>query len=189
MFGEVDITWRPNCDEFRRLRKLVIREILSKTSLDACYELRRREIRQLVKHMHGKVGSSVDVGEQLSLTTINVMIRMLWGDSLDGSRVGIELKERLDKFVRLFGAVDISDLFPVITPLDLQGIQSKTKKHLSWFYDFVDSVIENRTKAEDGNKKEGNSKDFLQRLLELNQRGDDKTSNVHGPNKVLAVGT
>ncbi|XWS61026.1 hypothetical protein CRYUN_Cryun07bG0090400 [Craigia yunnanensis] len=152
---------------------------MSKRSLDACYLLRRRKIRQMVKDIYGKVGSSVNLGEQISLTTLNVMISMLWGDSLDGEegrRHGSELRKRLEEFVRLFGAPNVSDLFPVLTRFDLQGIQSKSKKHLLWFYDIFQSVIINRTKIGEGNKKEEISKDFLQQLLELNERGDDKTS-------------
>ncbi|XP_022737742.1 7-ethoxycoumarin O-deethylase-like [Durio zibethinus] len=174
-YGGFDIVWRSNGPELHKLRKLVVREIMSNKSLDACYALRRREIRQMIKDIYGKVGSSVDLSEQIFLTTISVMISMLWGDSLNGeerSRLGIEFRKRLEEFVELIGAPNVSDLFPVLAAFDLQGIKSKTKKHLSWFYGIFESVIVHRTK---GKKKEG-SKDFLEQLLELNQRGDDKTS-------------
>ncbi|KAK6250471.1 hypothetical protein SCA6_004476 [Theobroma cacao] len=182
MYGGLDIAWRPNGPELHKLRKLVVRGIMSKRSLDACYTLRRREIRRMVKDIYGKVGSPVNIGEQMFLTSLNVMVSMLWGDSLNGeerSTLGIEFRRRLVEFVELFGAPNVSDLFPVLTPFDLQGIQSKTKKNLSWFYEFFESVIVHRTKVEqadgEGKKKE-ESKDFLQQLLELNQRGDDETS-------------
>ncbi|XVF12362.1 hypothetical protein REPUB_Repub08aG0110600 [Reevesia pubescens] len=179
-FGGADVVWRPYGLEFSRLRKLVVSQIMSNRSLDACYELRRRKIRRMVKDINGKVGSSVNLGEQIFLTTLHVMISMLWGGSLDGeegSRLGIELRKRLAEFVGLLGAPNVSDLFPVLAPFDLQGIQSKTKKHLSWFYEIFESEIVSRTKnIGEGKKKEEISKDFLQQLLELNQRGDDKTS-------------
>ncbi|KAK6262191.1 hypothetical protein QUC31_008007 [Theobroma cacao] len=155
---------------------------MSNRSLDACYTLRRREVRQMVKYIYGKVCSAVKIGEQMFLTSLNVMLSMLWGGSLNGeerSRFGIEFRKRLVEFVELVGAPNVSDVFPVLTPFDLQGIQSKAKKNLSWLYEIFESVIVHRTKVEqadgEGKKKE-ESKDFLQHLLELNQRGDDKTS-------------
>ncbi|MBA0816675.1 hypothetical protein Gohar_001310, partial [Gossypium harknessii] len=30
----------------------------------------------------------------------------------------------------------------MLRPFNLQGIESKTKKHLSWFYGFLEPVIE-----------------------------------------------
>lgn len=178
MYGGHDIVWTPNGPNFRKLRKLVVREIMSNRSLDACYELRRREIRRTVKDVYGKVGSSVDLSEQIFQTALSVMISMLWGGSLDGEEgrmLTIEFRKRLHEFVGLLGSPNISDLFPVLTSFDLQGIQSKTKKHLAWFYEIFESVIVQRTEIGEGQEKE-ERKDFLQQLLEVNQRGDHKTS-------------
>ncbi|KAK8703393.1 hypothetical protein V6N13_021709 [Hibiscus sabdariffa] len=177
-FGGLDIAWRPNGPDLNRLRKLVIREIMSKRSLDACYELRRREIRQMVKDIHRKIGSPVNLGEQVAQTAVKVMISTLWGGSSERSSDLIELRKRLDEFVRLFLAPNISDIFPVLAPFDLQGIVSKSKKHISWFYGIFESVIMNRLKIAGDGKKivDEINKDFLQQMLELNQQGEDKTS-------------
>ncbi|XP_039044601.1 flavonoid 3'-monooxygenase CYP75B137-like [Hibiscus syriacus] len=176
-YGGLDIVWRSNGQELHKLRKLVVREIMCNKGLNACYELRRRKIRQMVKYIHGKIGSSINLSEQIFLATMSVTISTLWGDSLneeEAKRV-VEFKERLEEFVGLIGAPNVSDIFPVLRPLDLQGIESKTKKLLSWFYEFLESVIEQRRKAGEAEQQE-ESKDFLQQLLELNQRGDAKAS-------------
>ncbi|GMJ14919.1 cytochrome P450, family 706, subfamily A, polypeptide 6 [Hibiscus trionum] len=177
MFGGLDIAWRPNGPEHNRLRKLIIREIMSKKSLDTCYALRRHEIQQMVKDIHWKIGSPVNLGEQISLTTVKVMISTLWGGSSERSCNLIELRKRLDEFVRLFLAPNVSDIFPVLAPFDLQGIVSKSKKHMSWFYEIFESVITSRLKSGDDGKKivDEINKDFLQKMLELNQREDDKS--------------
>ncbi|XVF53971.1 hypothetical protein PTKIN_Ptkin05aG0143500 [Pterospermum kingtungense] len=179
-YGGRNIVWTHNGPNFRKLRKLVVREIMSNPSLDAGYELRRGEIRKMVKELHGKVGSTVNLGEQIFHTTLNVMINMLWSSSLNGEegrKLMIEFKKRLHEFVGLLGSPNVSDLFPLLTSFDLQGIQSKTKKILAWFYDNVfESVIVERTKMGEGQKNEEHN-DFLQLLLDANQRGgDDKTS-------------
>ncbi|KAE8720516.1 Nucleotide-sensitive chloride conductance regulator (ICln) family protein [Hibiscus syriacus] len=162
---------------------------MSKRSLDSCYELRRREIRQMVKDIHRKIGSPVNLGEQIALTTVKVMISTLWGGTSEGNTDLIELKKRLDEFVRLFLAPNISDIFPVIAPFDLQGIVSKSKKHLSWFYGIFESVIMNRLKLQDNRKKNDDkiNRDFLQQMLELNQRGDGNSSLSNNEIKALLL--
>ncbi|MBA0752277.1 hypothetical protein Gogos_001125, partial [Gossypium gossypioides] len=51
-FDGLDIVWRSNGPKLHKLRKLVVREIMSNKGLDACYEFRRLEIRQMVKNIH-----------------------------------------------------------------------------------------------------------------------------------------
>ncbi|MBA0717812.1 hypothetical protein Golax_005593 [Gossypium laxum] len=123
-FDELDIVWRSNSPELHKLRKLVVREIMSNKGLSACYGFRRREIQQMVKNIHGKI--------------------MLWGGSLNGeeAKLGLEINDQLEEFVGLMGEPNLSDIFPMLRPFDLQGIESKTKRHLSWFYGFLELVIE-----------------------------------------------
>ncbi|KAK9039807.1 hypothetical protein V6N11_014995 [Hibiscus sabdariffa] len=178
MFGGVSIVWRPNGPDFIRLRKLLLHEVLSKSRLDASCELRRREVRQMMKELHRKTGSSVNLSEQVALTTVKVMITTLWGGSSERSIDLIELKKGLEEFVRVVGAPNVSDFLPVLAPFDLQGLESKSKKLLSWFYGIFESEIMNRLRTEDdgNNISDPISKDFLQQLLELNRRADDKIS-------------
>ncbi|KAG8476242.1 hypothetical protein CXB51_033074 [Gossypium anomalum] len=176
-FGGLDIVWRSNGSELYKLRKLVVSEIMSNKSLDACYEFRRRKIQHMVKNIHGKIGSPINLSEQIFLTAFNVTINMLWGGSLNGeeSKLRLEFKDQFKEFVKLMVEPIISYMFPMLRPFDLQGIESKAKKHISWLYGFFKSVIEQRRKLGEGPKM-ADSKDFLQQLLELKQTGDVKTS-------------
>ncbi|KAL4361684.1 hypothetical protein GQ457_04G038840 [Hibiscus cannabinus] len=171
MFGGVNVAWRQNGPGYSRMRKFLIREMLSKSSLEASYSLRRREILHMVKDIHGKTGSSVKLGEQVALTTVKVLIRSLWGGSSEKGSDLIEMRGKLEEFVRLMGAPNVSDIIPVFAPFDLQGIESKSRNIVVWFYGIFESVIKKRLKTGDDQ-----SKDFLQVMLEMNHRGDNKTS-------------
>ncbi|KAK4839150.1 hypothetical protein QYF36_019577 [Acer negundo] len=176
-YGGVDIVWSPSHDpEWRKLRKIFVQEMISKPSLDACYALRRQEVRKMVKDVYSKVGSSINIGEQMFITILNVIMSMSWGGSLHGedrNRVGIQFRQVVDQYVELWGAPNISDLFPVLARFDLQGIESKMKKLSSWFDRILEYLIDSRTKDHQAG---GENKDFLEILLELKQQGDDKTS-------------
>ncbi|KAE8724988.1 hypothetical protein F3Y22_tig00009024pilonHSYRG00024 [Hibiscus syriacus] len=98
------------------------------------------------------------------------MINILWGGLSERNSDLIELRKRLDEIVILIGTPNVSDIFPLLAPFDLQRIESKPKNIVSWFYEIFESVIMNRLKTANVGK------DFLQQLLELNQKGDDKIS-------------
>ncbi|MBA0691788.1 hypothetical protein Goari_009399 [Gossypium aridum] len=137
-FGGLDFVWRSNNPKLHKL-----------------------QIRQMLKNIHGKIGSPINLSKQIFLTTLSVTISMLWGGSLNGeeAKLGLEIKDRLEEFVGLMGEPNLSDIFPILRPFDLQGIESKTNKHLSWFYRFLESMTEQRTKF-GGEPKMVDSKDF-----------------------------
>ncbi|XVE68318.1 hypothetical protein DITRI_Ditri09bG0058000 [Diplodiscus trichospermus] len=188
-YGGSDIAWRSHGPELHKLRRLV-RESVSNTRLDGCYLLRRREVREMVKDIYGKVGlSPVNIGDQMFLTSLNVITSMLWGGPLHGeerSRLGIKFRQVVKEFVELLGAPNLSDLFPSLTRFDLQGVQSKMKKLSTWLDKFLESVIAQRKNIAD-HQSEGEPKDFLQLLLELNQKGDHKSSLSMNEIKALLV--
>ncbi|KAK9291322.1 hypothetical protein L1049_019267 [Liquidambar formosana] len=184
-YGGIDIAWRPNGPEWRELRKVFVREMMRYTRLDASSALRGQEVRGMVREVHGKVGTPINIGEHIFLTLRNVVISMLWGGTMHGedsksSIVIDQYRQVVDEMVELLGKPNISDVFPVLARFDLQGIESKMKKLLLWFDRIFDSEIAQRTKVdqvgEENEDKSKGSKDFLQFLLELNLQGDEKSS-------------
>ncbi|OMO85866.1 Cytochrome P450, partial [Corchorus capsularis] len=177
-YGGSSISWRSNGPEWRKLRRIFVSEVMSNASLDAIYVLLRREVGAMVRYVYAKDGSPIDIGDQMFLTNLNVILSMLWGASLHGeerSRLGIEFRQSVKEFVKLLGAPNISDLFPFLTRFDLQGVQFKMQKALMWFDKIFESVIAQRRKVDDHQQAE-ESKDLLQLLLELNQQQGDYKS-------------
>ncbi|KAK4838340.1 hypothetical protein QYF36_012999 [Acer negundo] len=70
-----DIVWSPNDPEWRKLRKILIQEMMSKTSLYACHTFHRQEVRKMVKEVYAKAGNSVPINirEQMFLTILDVI--------------------------------------------------------------------------------------------------------------------
>ncbi|XP_021909294.1 geraniol 8-hydroxylase-like [Carica papaya] len=172
-YGGGNILWRPNGPEWRNLRKVLIREMMSKTYFDASYGLRRREVREMVKEIYAKVGSPIKVRNHMFLISLNVVMGMLWGAPLDEDKkhnVGLELVPFIEEAVDLLGKPNISDFFPILAPLDLQGIVSKMLKIRLRFDNIFESVIAIKKSTKTSNQ----SKDFLQILLELMQQEDEK---------------
>ncbi|XP_077235719.1 labd-13Z-ene-9,15,16-triol synthase, chloroplastic-like [Tasmannia lanceolata] len=181
-YGCQGLSWSPYGPHLTMLRKVCVREIMNKRNLDSFYTLRRREVRQMVSDIYAKIGTPVNFHEQMFVTSLNVIMSMIWGGTLDEEErhtVGLEFRRAFEEVAELVGTPNVSDLFPVLSLFDLQGIVRKMKKVSSWLDRILNSVIDQRLKkdrlAEKSKKKEG-KEDFLQLLLGLIEEGDPKTS-------------
>ncbi|KAK9276316.1 hypothetical protein L1049_005847 [Liquidambar formosana] len=83
-YGGSDIAWSPYGSTWRALRKVFVREMMSNTSLDACYELRKHEVQNTIRDVYTKIGTPMDIGEITFLTELNVIMNLLWGSKFEG---------------------------------------------------------------------------------------------------------
>jgi cytochrome P450 len=183
-FGGIDIAFSSYGPDWKKLRKIFIRDMLSNANLNSSCTLRREEIKKSIKYVYDKIGTPIDLGELAFVTVVNAVTNMLWGDTLQGgeeaTNVGAELKKLLAEQMVLFGKPNVSDFFPVLARFDLQGIEKKSKRNFQWVERILDSAIEKRMNSDTG-KEEGTGKieqrkDLLQILLKLSEQNDSATS-------------
>ncbi|KAJ0018522.1 hypothetical protein Pint_09991 [Pistacia integerrima] len=193
-YGENNIAWTPY-GAWRKLRKIFVTNLMSNASLEACYPLRKQVVKKTIKDVYKKVGQPVEVGEVSLATSMNVLQNMMWGGSLEGEKMkrtnlGVELRELFAEFMVLLATPNVSDLFPLLSRFDLQGIQKRTKKFLSSIKRIIlDPVIEGYRNTEAVKEGEGKNekKDFLQLLLDLTEHKDSANSITKSQLKALLV--
>ncbi|KAK4260459.1 hypothetical protein QN277_003566 [Acacia crassicarpa] len=176
-YGGNDIVWTPYGPEWRMLRKVCVLKMLSNTSLDSVYQLRRNEIRKTVGYLYSRVGSPVDIGEQMFLTVLNVITNMIWGGTLEGDEraaVGTEFREVVAHMTELLGKPNLSDFFSGLAWFDFQGVEKQMRSLARQFDEIFEKMI--KLRLEKNNKGESEQrKDFLQFLLKLKDEDDSKT--------------
>ncbi|MCL7023622.1 hypothetical protein MKW94_011508, partial [Papaver nudicaule] len=180
-YGGKDIAWSHTDQEWRKLRRILIQELLSNTSLDSSYyTLRRPEVRRLVKDVYGMINTPVNVGEQVFAATLNMVLNMLWGGTIQGEdrvRVQTEFRQLVNEMIELSLKPNVSDFFPVLTRFDLQGIEKKAKKILLEMDRIFNCVIDEHLNLDfkSNAHKLRSTEDFLQFLLKLTEKHDLKT--------------
>ncbi|KAK9277239.1 hypothetical protein L1049_006778 [Liquidambar formosana] len=170
-YGGNNIAFSSYGPEWRKLRKIFVRQMLSNVSLDACYALRREEVKKTIRDVYDKIGTPVKIGELTLLMVINAVMSMVWDGTVQGEKgsdIGAELPEVLSEIMVLLAKPNVSDFFPRIARFDVQGIEKRMKNHLHWCDRIFNSATDIRRNM-DGAKVEGagkneERKDFLPQL-------------------------
>ncbi|XP_047957063.1 carnosic acid synthase-like [Salvia hispanica] len=154
---------------WKRIRKLGREKLFSHQALQQTEGQRQERLRKLAEHVRGfsERGQVMNVGEATFTTMMDLVFSTLFSiDLTDYGDAKKEFREHINSFTRYAGVPNASDFFPVLAPLDLQGIRRKIGYHLGSLLDFVDGIIEKRIRE----RKESdyqNKNDFLDTLLDI----------------------
>ncbi|KAM5572765.1 flavonoid 3'-monooxygenase CYP75B137 [Rosa sericea] len=186
-YGATDIALRSYGSDWRKLRKVFVSLMLSKTNLDDCYALRKEEMHKSISQIyHDKIGTPTDLGQFAFSTAINTTMRMLWGATPQGEKgsdSGEQYRKVVAEMIDLIAKPNISDYFPALARFDIQGIERQAKKVQSEIDKILTCAIEERMKklasGENGGVQQKHErKDFLQFLLENNNSHEDGSTSV-----------
>ncbi|OAY59955.1 flavonoid 3'-monooxygenase CYP75B137 [Manihot esculenta] len=181
-YGVLDIAWSSLGPAWKKMRKIFAREMLSNSNLETLSSLRKQEVKKTVRNTYNNTGKPVDIGELAFLVSINTMTNMLWGSIHEGDDThndGKQFKKLMAGLMVLLGKPNISDFFPMLAALDLQGMQKQARKFVQSFDNFINPIIERGQKLVEANQgrttaeKDKQRKDFLILLLELKEQHEN----------------
>lgn len=173
-YGKSDIAFRDYGPEWRKMRKIFVHKMLGNARLDASFELRKDVVEKSVKEVHGMIGEPVKIGCIGLLTVVNSMVAMIWGAAAeDGGGGGIDWEDLMSELMVLVAAPNVSDFFPFLASMDLQGIGGK----MTELFDRFERVFEVAIERIRSGKSGGGKGSFLQYLMEM-QDGEDHASSL-----------
>ncbi|TYJ41464.1 hypothetical protein E1A91_A03G023100v1 [Gossypium mustelinum] len=179
-FGSNDIAFDSySSPSWKNKRKVLATDMLSNANLNACYDLRREQVMKMVEDVYENVGKPIDIGELAYCALINLIGKMVWGGALRGEKgtaVEGRFKDISSQMMVLVGKPNISDIFPAIAWLDIQGIKRGMKKIRQSFNELLESVIELRMNTVTEKETSEQKFDFLQLLLDLHKNQDSPSS-------------
>ncbi|XP_068635598.1 flavonoid 3',5'-hydroxylase CYP75B138-like [Aristolochia californica] len=167
--GSDGIVWGAHGPNWRAIRRAAVGEMLNHTKLEVYGNLRREEVGKMVRLVQEKAGTPVEIQRLMYNTLYNVVVAMLWGDTLkeEGmSGVGAEFEAAVEEIRGSFRGLGIADIFPFLAPLDLQGEVRRRRKLSGKLHRILDSILDQRLKMI-GSGEEGRN-DFLRLLSKMN---------------------
>ncbi|GJU33523.1 cytochrome P450 [Tanacetum coccineum] len=185
-YGGQDLVISNNNSNWRNLRKIFVHEVLSNKNLEACRCFRRDEVRKTIKNIFSKIGTKINISEIAFLTEANVITSMVWENTYvkgtNDSDFGAELQMVSAKVAEIFGQPNLSDFFPSLAWIDLQGIKREMLRQRNKLDTIFTRIIEDRSKSNPKTSQDGfgdnTKKDFLQVLLDLKNQKDPASLNL-----------
>ncbi|KAL0296202.1 UNVERIFIED_CONTAM: Flavonoid 3'-monooxygenase [Sesamum radiatum] len=177
-----DIAFCPYGSSWRTRRKLFVHDMLSNRSLDATFDLRKDEVRKVIRNIYTKINTPVKVWELASGISLNAIMSMVWGNTIEGERkdkIGAAVSSLVARSFDLLGKPNVSDYFPVLARFDIQGVEKELSSIMQRVDEIFEDIINERTKISSGKfgggNKNGGRLDFLQMLMELSEKQDVNT--------------
>ncbi|KMT16995.1 hypothetical protein BVRB_2g042000 [Beta vulgaris subsp. vulgaris] len=174
LFGSMDIAFSNYGVEWRKMRKIFATEMMSTSSLDASYHLRKKHVKKMINDTYKKAGQIINVGDLTFLTLIATVMSMVWGDTLirgESSVIDSEYRAVVDEQLELLGVPNISDFFPLLARFDLQGVERRMKIISRRNEEILDKAINHHNIGENVQ-----CRDFLGSLLQLTKSEDPTRS-------------
>lgn len=173
--GGLDIGFASYGPQWRNLRKVFVRDLMSNSSLDACYYLRKQVVRQTIRDMYAKIGKPIDIKKVTFLTALDALMSLLGCSTVEENQNSAEFREAGSKITALLGKPNISDFFPILARFDIQGVEQDMRRIIGCVEDIFNSIIDQRLNMEGEDTLKKKDKDFLQLLLEQRDREDSET--------------
>ncbi|XP_076938661.1 flavonoid 3',5'-hydroxylase-like, partial [Bidens hawaiensis] len=179
-YDGLDIAFSKNNPNWRKLRKILVHEVLSNKNLKATSYFRRDEVRKTVKNVFDRIGTTVNIRDIAFSTETNVLTRTIWENTSDEglktSNLGDEINMVTSNVIKIFGRVNLSDFFPSLVRFDLQGVERDMKIQVNKLDTLFTSIIENRIESNFKMSQEEvgyeGKKDFVQILLDHKDEKD-----------------
>ncbi|KAL5195370.1 Geraniol 8-hydroxylase [Glycine soja] len=132
------LTWVPADPRWRNRRRLCTTQIFTAQRLDLLQHHRQRKVQQLVEHLQKQAWNRklVDIGELAFRTR-----------ELESAG---ELKELVWRIMEGAGKVNLSDYFPLLKRLDLQGVKRHVVVPYVRLHEIFDDMIRKRVAEREG---------------------------------------
>ncbi|KAI3705812.1 hypothetical protein L1987_76055 [Smallanthus sonchifolius] len=151
-YAPLALIWSPDCNEnWRSLRTLCRNELFSVKALEYQSSLREKKLGQMIDFLCNKEGQVVNIEEVVFTTMFNTLSNIFFGKDFlhleDEHGTASGLKEKLFKILVSGLAPNVSDFFPILKRLDLQGLRKQTLKDMKDVFGSWEGIINERRLA------------------------------------------
>ncbi|XP_010537437.1 PREDICTED: cytochrome P450 CYP736A12-like [Tarenaya hassleriana] len=163
--GSKAVVLTPYSKYWRDVRKLYAVHLLNPSKIEQFKPIRTEEIGVVMNHLKNAAEKDevVNVSNIMVELLENLVYRMIFGRGKNDA--DDKLKELLEEIASTTGAFNISDYFPLLAPLDLQGLARRMKTQRKSIDVIFDKIIEEHEQQKHHRSKD--HKDFVDVLLSL----------------------
>lgn len=168
------VIFLPPRDTWRAMRRFATEELFARAPLDARRRLRQEKAAEMVRHVSAHGGESVDVGHAAFVTAMDLMARTIF--SMDDLATN-ELRHMVKAATELAVKPTVSDLFPCLAGLDLQGSRRKMGALVRHSYRIIHQQFMRRRRDRDAGEPRKN--DMMDVVIDKEQEWRESGSSMN----------
>ncbi|XP_038687863.1 (S)-N-methylcoclaurine 3'-hydroxylase isozyme 1-like [Tripterygium wilfordii] len=170
--NNISLGWSFECGEgWKYLRTICRSELFSSKAIESQACLREEKVMEMVKFLDRREGKAVNIGEIAFTCVYNMLSNVILSKNIfsfeNDSCEGEEMKALVRTVMETAISPNISDFYPILSGLDLQGIRRKSKKVGEQINAYWAAIIKERKEAKE-NSSSRDGRDFLDALIENN---------------------
>ncbi|KAK6140014.1 hypothetical protein DH2020_026230 [Rehmannia glutinosa] len=157
----------PYGSAWRVLRRICTVEMFANKRINETGEIRGRCVENMLTWIGNGNGNAIPVGRFVFLAAFNMLGNLMLSRDLVGpeSETGMEFYGAMKRVMEWSGRPNVSDLFPWIRCIDLQGLKRRANRDMGIAFGIASGFVNERIKQRE--KGGGNDRDFLDVLLEF----------------------
>ncbi|XP_031128918.1 cytochrome P450 76A2-like [Ipomoea triloba] len=175
-YADASLALAPYGAFWRVLRRICSSEMFTGRKMNDTAGIRRKSVDDMLMWVEKEGhGGSVEVARFAFLASFNMLGNVVLSRDLADpeAEVTSEFFNAMTRIMELSGRPNISDIFPCLRLLDLQGLRRKMGRETGITMGIASSFLKERMK-EGANDDRENPKDFLSVLLEFKGKGKDE---------------
>ncbi|KAJ8617423.1 hypothetical protein MRB53_013609 [Persea americana] len=161
---QYSLLWNECNDYWKSLRKVCRTELFTTRMLDSQSQIREKKVMDLMNFLKTKQGQIVQVSDVVFVTLLNLLSNMIFSKDMflyEGEDEKRGMKYLIRDVTLTAVKLDISELFPILRPLDLQGIKRGVNNGLKPIFGSWAETVRDRKESKDHSRH-----DFLDVLIQ-----------------------
>lgn len=183
-FHKTPIFLAPEGGYWRAMKRVCTVELFSNKRINETREIRQKCVKDMLlwieREMEQNGGGEVEVANFVFPALFNVLGNSLLSrDLVDAhSALASEFCTALTEFIECLATPNVSDLFPWLSWLDLQGVRRKTDVHLGKLLDIASGFVKERIKERKEGTEMRRNTDYLDVLLDFRGSKHDEPATL-----------
>ncbi|KAI9079906.1 hypothetical protein K1719_038152 [Acacia pycnantha] len=177
---QFSIAWLPISPQWKALRRACVTNLFSTLKLDSTQVLRQSKVGDLINHVHelSIKGEAVDLAEAAFTTVLNSISNMLFSRDFAcyGSDKSQEYKKLVVGILHEAGRPNVSDIFPILSFLDLQEARARMRGYCKTLYELFEDILEERLSFRGSKMESKGYNDVLDSFIDLIQDDSSQLS-------------
>ncbi|XP_010241290.1 PREDICTED: probable (S)-N-methylcoclaurine 3'-hydroxylase isozyme 2 [Nelumbo nucifera] len=168
-------------DQLKYLDNFLWTELFSTRAIDSQAALREKKVRELIRYLGSKEGEVVNIGEVMFATVFNILCNLFLSKDFISLEDDEIMKGGIKRLLRSISEVastpNLADLFPILGPLDIQGLNKKARELFVKITAMWEDIIKERREAQSAGGHVSRQRDLLDVLID-NNFSDDQINNL-----------